>query len=220
MILRFSATGRKYGLLAYLFAIEELEIFCEDDFVCGTICGRVVGSEVKAMIEASKQRITEDTSQGNSKNTKKKTSIKDQRWKKRINDQSLKEGNNGVKKRARKSASHWANSLLWYHVKKEISRRKEIFSERKFVFTKKMKGTKKILHPDLLFIHHSKMSSTKRVYVFIYKMGIWWRRREATCKPSGNWGRDCVEMQRSSLGSEVIGKLIIFKAWWARLVFC
>ena len=34
----------------------------------------------------------------------------------------------------------------------------------------------------------------------------------ATCKPSGNWGRDCEEMQRSSLGSEVVGKLIIFKA--------
>ena len=62
MIPRFSTIGRKYGLLADSSAIEELEIFCENDSVCGTVCGRVVGSEVEAMIEASEQRIKEDTS--------------------------------------------------------------------------------------------------------------------------------------------------------------
>ena len=68
MILGFSATGRKYGLLANSPAIDELEIFYEYDSVCGTVCGRVAGFEVEAMIEASEQRIIEDNSQENSKN--------------------------------------------------------------------------------------------------------------------------------------------------------
>ncbi|KAM4133445.1 hypothetical protein ACJW30_01G329100 [Castanea mollissima] len=76
MILGFSAIGRKYGLLDDSSAIEELEMFCEDDSVCGIVCGRMVVLEVEAMTEASKQRIIEDTSQEKIPRTTKKLQSK------------------------------------------------------------------------------------------------------------------------------------------------
>ena len=57
MISGFSARRRKYGLLADSSTIEGLEVFSEDE----SICGRIVGLEFEAMIKASRQRITEDT---------------------------------------------------------------------------------------------------------------------------------------------------------------